>query len=712
MRAEDYIPQVFPRMGSPEGYPSDYPPVRAPPFAPDYERGPPPGGYADDYGRRPPPGYPGGDYDRPLPYEYEMVQTDFGGYERRPILPGYQRERPLGGYPPAEHGRWHDPHQRHGPPVHLRDGGRYDAGAGHPPRSYEPEVRFNRPESPRRPQPPIVAYPPEQVKSPPRPSGGGDGGGQFPPMPYEPAVAAADPPPPPMKQDRAPEGEPQFPPMPYEPVHRSPHHHHEGPPPQRSPRMNPRDDDVAVPYHAQMGIPPDQPFQQAHYGHATEHGHIKRKHLQGCKDYWAAFIFFFHFWAVVGVCIYLGVRGVIKTNENEDLTRHSIFAPSPPVSDRLYSIKHWAPQLAAAAGSGWLFAMVWQHVVRSATMIKACLALGAVATGLLGIILISTGTTIGIVGLIFLVSALFQGLYVHLVRERIPFAACMYKKTRDVLRHYKGLYIISAWHVLLALAWLALWIFGVSGAVSLPHGGWYAALLVLSLAWSIEVLRNIVYVTVAGLVGTYYYEARHMPHVPTLRALQRAWTISFGSICLGSLFVAPVQTLHCLAKRLANEQGENEFMFSCVNCFLGVLNFFMRHFNKWAFVNVGLHGNSFVKSARRTWDMFENQGAMLLINDDLTGAILLSSCLIGGVLTALVGGCWTFATHSHLTVGVSIISFFIGFFVTYLTMVVRESAVAAYYVCFAEDPATLKKIDEAHYQYMVERKRQLDQQIA
>lgn len=80
-------------------------------------------------------------------------------------------------------------------------------------------------------------------------------------------------------------------------------------------------------------------------------------------------------------------------------------------------------------------------------------------------------------------------------------------------------------------------------------------------------------------------------------------------------------------------------------------------------IQVGLHGNSFVKSARRTWDMFENQGAMLLINDDLTGAILLSSCLIGGVLTALVGGCWTFATHSHLTVGVSIISFFIGFFV-------------------------------------------------
>jgi hypothetical protein len=39
-------------------------------------------------------------------------------------------------------------------------------------------------------------------------------------------------------------------------------------------------------------------------------------------------------------------------------------------------------------------------------------------------------------------------------------------------------------------------------------------------------------------------------------------------------------------KRLANEQGANEFLFSCVNCFLGVMEFFNKHFNKWAFVQV------------------------------------------------------------------------------------------------------------------------------
>ena len=105
--------------------------------------------------------------------------------------------------------------------------------------------------------------------------------------------------------------------------------------------------------------------------------------MEGCKDYWAGFLFLLHFWAVVGICIYLGVKGVIKTNQNNDLIRADELAPAPapPVPTELYSIKHWAPQLATAAGAGWLFAHIWQWLVRTRTMIKVCLALGAVSTG-------------------------------------------------------------------------------------------------------------------------------------------------------------------------------------------------------------------------------------------------------------------------------------------------------------------------------------------
>lgn len=49
---------------------------------------------------------------------------------------------------------------------------------------------------------------------------------------------------------------------------------------------------------------------------------------------------------------------------------------------------------------------------------------------------------------------------------------------------------------------------------------------------------------------------------------------------------------------------------------------------------------------------------------------------------------------------------------TYLMMVVPESAVATLYICFAEDPETLRKHDPACHQYMDERRRQLEQSIA
>jgi hypothetical protein len=147
-----------------------------------------------------------------------------------------------------------------------------------------------------------------------------------------------------------------------------------------------------------------------------------------------------------------------------------------------------------------------------------------------------------------------------------------------------------------------------------------------------------------------------------------------------------------------------------VNCFLGILDNLIQYFNKWAFVQVAVHGKNFVRAARDTWDMFRIQHVDILINDDLTGVVLFTSCVVGGVFTALVGGCWTFATHRDLTVGISIISFFIGFLLMYLNMVVPESGVAAYYVCFAEDPKMLQNNEPPLYQYMLERKMYLEQE--
>ncbi len=40
------------------------------------------------------------------------------------------------------------------------------------------------------------------------------------------------------------------------------------------------------------------------------------------------------------------------------------------------------------------------------------------------------------------------------------------------------------------------------------------------------------------------------------------------------------------AQSIANGQHGHEFLFSCVTCFLGILDNLIRYFNKWAFVQV------------------------------------------------------------------------------------------------------------------------------
>jgi hypothetical protein len=76
------------------------------------------------------------------------------------------------------------------------------------------------------------------------------------------------------------------------------------------------------------------------------------------------------------------------------------------------------------------------------------------------------------------------------------------------------------------------------------------ALLVIGLVfacfWTQQVIENIMHVTTAGVVGSWWFNAMADPSYcsPTLTSsLTRSLTYSFGSICFGSLLVAIIQTL-------------------------------------------------------------------------------------------------------------------------------------------------------------------------
>ncbi len=79
-------------------------------------------------------------------------------------------------------------------------------------------------------------------------------------------------------------------------------------------------------------------------------------------------------------------------------------------------------------------------------------------------------------------------------------------------------------------------------------------LLVLSLYWTQQVISNVVHVTVAGTVGTWWWaplEADSCCSEAVRSSHARAMTNSFGSICLGSLIVAIIQTIKTMLEKVS-----------------------------------------------------------------------------------------------------------------------------------------------------------------
>ena len=102
----------------------------------------------------------------------------------------------------------------------------------------------------------------------------------------------------------------------------------------------------------------------------------------------------------------------------------------------------------------------------------------------------------------------------------------------------------------------------------------------------LQVLQNVVHVTITGVACTWYFMSRNMPSYPTLGALRRSLTSSFGSICLGSLVVALLQLLRAIASSGKASDGSVTFMGSCFACLLDWIEASMEYFNQYAYVQV------------------------------------------------------------------------------------------------------------------------------
>ena len=168
-------------------------------------------------------------------------------------------------------------------------------------------------------------------------------------------------------------------------------------------------------------------------------------------------------------------------------------------------------------------------------------------------------------------------------------------------------------------------------------------LLLLSYCWTAQLIRAVVHATVAGTVGSWYFLSPRVPPNPTARALKRALTTSLGSLCLGALVAAALQTLRTVARGLSSRGGGR--LRSCCLCLLGFIDVLVRFFNEFAYTQIALYGKNFTRASRDTWTLLvHHSGVDALVQKDFVGSAMALGSLVGGMFTCLLVGAWARAT--------------------------------------------------------------------
>merc|ERR1719502_610610 len=218
--------------------------------------------------------------------------------------------------------------------------------------------------------------------------------------------------------------------------------------------------------------------------------------------------------------------------------------------------------------------------------------------------------------------------------------------------------------------------------------------LLVSLYWGGQVVKNIVHCTCCGAAGTWWFQAQAPNAVSA--SFRRATTTSFGSTCLGSLFVA---ILKAIEKVLEREKDS-----ACIQCVLQCVRSMLEYFNRFAYVYVALYGLDFRSAGYAVFSLFSHSGWTQIIHDDLLGIVLFFGSMACAVF-GMAAGVGVALGQSYVDDDVAtaalivyaIVGFIAGIFAAMQVFAVLDSSFATVLVAWAEDPQALSASHPAHY---------------
>jgi len=333
--------------------------------------------------------------------------------------------------------------------------------------------------------------------------------------------------------------------------------------------------------------------------------------------------------------------------------------------------------------------------------------------------------------------ALFLTLgYTIIVWDRIPFAATNLHTALCAMRCTADITLVGLGFVVVTFLWCWTWCTAFIGVVdnintidctgpdrndddyecvkeANRYHWWVYALLLFSFYWTNLVLKNIVQVTVASAVGTWWFhpEAMHPCFCTAVsKPLLRSVTTSLGSICFGSLILLPCQCLAALGDSFCYMWGtvtedhddgdDNDFEDEHKERLgrIGPLRKFARKCNRWSFTYIGMYGYSFLDAGEKAIQLFETRGWMAVVSDNLIHNVLFMASIVMGGSTGVFGVVveevdgFTLTSFHKPIITAFLLGSVLGFVLSnILLMGVVGGALNTVLVCFAAGPFEFHK---------------------
>ncbi|KAJ7976442.1 Choline transporter-like protein [Quillaja saponaria] len=379
-------------------------------------------------------------------------------------------------------------------------------------------------------------------------------------------------------------------------------------------------------------------------------------------------LFYLHLILIAILIVFFTIHGILFAN------RTHLFQP----------LKWYPPLLTSTACAG-IVAFIWQRVTvcNTSKAIRAAFWLSPLLTCAVGVLFFYIGSAGSLAAAAVAgVSVITQSLYGRWVSPRFGYATRVLSVS--VANPPSKTMVLTFSSIFTSILYSCFVISGIGGVTAerTKLGVLFILVFLLSLAWTMQVMKNVVQVMISQVKYMQFSS-----ETDTRVAFHDTIKHLMGSVCIGSILVPILGLIRGSARAMSQVAGDtDEFLFSCANCYKGVASILITYGNRWGFVYVGVYNKGFVQASSDTWEMFRRVGLEELIDSDLTGSFCFLCGVTGGAISSLLSGIWTLAVHKSYATELSVYGFFIGYFMTRLAMAWPQACVSAYYVAYAENP--------------------------